>query len=192
MITQQLEVSILAAPLEAIDPRVLSQAWYSALRLAPQGRGTQPDRACPRRLVAVPSRAASPRPSGLSQRHVVETQSPRLVAVQTAPLLGDEEHPTVARSSFTRYALAQRIERAFSDPRVGPKRATFSIGRGSARVHVMLQTKGTRATLLALCRPELQAVVARALAQARLALTARGIGVAPDVKGDRRCFSVQA
>ena len=34
MMTQQLEVSILAAPLAAIDRRVLSQAWYSALRLA--------------------------------------------------------------------------------------------------------------------------------------------------------------
>ncbi len=29
--TQQLEVSILAAPLAAIDRRVLSQAWYAAL-----------------------------------------------------------------------------------------------------------------------------------------------------------------
>ncbi len=34
MMTQQLHVSILAAPLAAIDPRALSQAWYSALRLA--------------------------------------------------------------------------------------------------------------------------------------------------------------
>lgn len=34
--TAQLEVSILAAPVAAIDPRALSQAWYSALRFGPR------------------------------------------------------------------------------------------------------------------------------------------------------------
>ncbi|HEY1429269.1 MAG TPA: hypothetical protein VGF18_06830, partial [Candidatus Tumulicola sp.] len=36
--TEQLRVSIVAAPLAAIDPRALSQAWYSALHLARESR----------------------------------------------------------------------------------------------------------------------------------------------------------
>ena len=63
MMTQQLEVSILAAPLAAIDRRALSQAWYSALHLAgpdQQGRPfLRPHGA--KRTLAAPVKAAPKR-----------------------------------------------------------------------------------------------------------------------------------
>jgi hypothetical protein len=86
-----------------------------------------------------------------------------------------------------RSPLAQRIEHVFARPNSHPKRATFSIGRGNARVHIILQTKGERATLLAVCRPEERLVVARALTQARFALASLGIGIALHEAGAVGC-----
>ncbi len=184
MMTQQLEVSILAAPLAAIDRRVLSQAWYSALRLAQQGQ-----RICVVRST-VPAGSgvcgqARPHDASEMVRHA-GVASPRMhVACTEASIVSNDE----VRGSVLRRRplLAARIERAFAGPRSHPKRATFSMGRGSARVHVILQTSGEHATLLAICRPELRAVVGRALAQARFALAARGIGVELHSSGDRGC-----
>jgi len=170
MMTRELEVSILAAPLGAIDRRALSQAWYSALRLAPQPVTATP-RAGGKREGQVPARcgAAAAAPNSRGDAPCGRPQL-RLVTPQTSARYGEPSPSAPSRS-----ALAQRIERAFSEPRANPKRATFTLGRGNARVHVVLQTSGSRATLLAICRPELRPVVARALAAARLALAARGI-----------------
>jgi hypothetical protein len=54
-------------------------------------------------------------------------------------------------------------------------------------VHVILQTGGDRSALVALCRPELEAIVSRALAQAGQALAARGIAVEIRARGVARC-----
>jgi hypothetical protein len=89
------------------------------------------------------------------------------------------ENKNALRRRASRSPLAERIERAFTGSQDLPKRATLSIGRGAARVHVILQTTGERATLIAVCRPELRSVVGRALADARLALAARGLRVNP-------------
>ena len=83
MMTQQLEVSILAAPLAAIDRRALSQAWYSALHLARSDRSLVPSRECGRCAVAVPIEATretrypsrlSPRADGTRAAHSEQTQ----------------------------------------------------------------------------------------------------------------------
>jgi hypothetical protein len=81
------------------------------------------------------------------------------------------------RRGIRRALLAERIERTFAKAATAPKRATFSMGRGAARVHVILQTSRTGIVLLALCHPDMRVTVARALAQARVALAARGIGI---------------
>jgi hypothetical protein len=104
---------------------------------------------------------------------------------------GDDEPTNISRERKRRSPLAERIERAFSDPRGYPKRVTFSLGRGGARFHIILQIKNEQTTLLALCRPELRAVVGPALERARVALAARGIGVEMLGAGDRRCSSIQ-
>ena len=77
-----------------------------------------------------------------------------------------------------RSALARKIERTFLDPRTQAQRATFAVGNGAERVHVSLQTTGDRVRLVAVCAPSARPAVARALAQARFALAARGIEVA--------------
>jgi len=100
--------------------------------------------------------------------------------------LADAESRRLREARAPRPPLARAIASAFAGATL--RRATFSVGRGSARIHVVLQTKGNRMTLIALCRPHLSEAVARALAQARVALAARGIGVELRTKGVRKCF----
>jgi hypothetical protein len=184
--TEQLEVSILAAPLAAIDRRTLSQAWYCALRLA-RDEGSpatanlgEPETAVVHVLVRPRNKMLGP------SRWRPATSPPKPAeAKTTVTYAGWEARNAIARSSHT--PLAQRIERVFSEPSAQVKRATFSIGQGRARVHVILQTKRGSATLVAICRPEARALVARALAQARLILATRGIGVELETKGVLGC-----
>ncbi len=187
MMTQQLEVSILAAPLLAIDRRVLSQAWYAALRLK---QGAPPEAA---RRMRTPEHR--PRIASLWKARaatgIVQVQAQPAVARRgrstTQPRTSTNAQCRRARdASAPRPPLAHAIESAFSGAAL--RRATFTVGRGNARIHVVLQTKGNRMTLIALCRPHLSEEVARALAQARVALAARGIGVELRTQGDRRCF----
>ncbi len=184
MMTQQLEVSILAAPLAAIDRRALSQAWYSALHLARPDRPLVPLRECSSCTVATPiepgpkreRESFSPQLAETRVAHSVQTK-PSKIAVQ----------PSAPRISLNRDAvrLSLRIERHFARSASQIKRATFSMGRGEARVHVILQTNGNVATLVALCRPQMRTVVARALAQARFALAARGFVLDLETRGER-------
>jgi hypothetical protein len=184
--TEQLEVSILAAPLAAIDRRTLSQAWYCALRLARDERGAAARvRAQQTAVVHV---LARPRNQMLarSRRHPATSPAKPAAAKTTLTNAGWEARNAIARRS-SQTPLAQRIERVFSEPSAQVKRATFAIGQGRARVHVILQTKGGSATLVAICRPEARVFVARALAQARLILATRGIGVELETKGVLGC-----
>ncbi|HXO17241.1 MAG TPA: hypothetical protein VN909_03645 [Candidatus Dormibacteraeota bacterium] len=186
MMTHQLEVSILAAPLGAIDRRVLSQAWYSALGLA----SSRPD---------APATSASARTTAAAAfvRGGPATAMPHRAG---APLLPVRAVPRKAagiplncasRNEFhrrtVRSKLAVQIERTFADPGSHVRRATFSLGRGSVRVHVILQTKGEHAVLLAICSPEVRGIVSRALTQARHALAARGIDLELRKNEDRTC-----
>ena len=183
MMTHDLEVSILAAPLAQMDRGALSQAWYTALRLGPNARAGSS------RAVAAPppvscesysffEKCATPRAAKPSSPSATHLPARRLAT-------GLDEMCRSARPA-RRATLAERIERAFAGAPQPAKRATFSLGRGNARVHIVLQTIGERPTLLALCRPELRTLVGRALAQARLALARRGIGVDLCALGDVR------
>jgi hypothetical protein len=182
MMTHELEISIVAAPLEAIDRRALSQAWYSALHVAaaPQQISIRP---AAQRSSAKPLaiyRTARARPCGGTKPYLYPKSTVRIV--RRAPSAA-EAHP-MRRLPQSR--LAARIARAFAAASM-PRRATFSLGRGNARVHVVLQTTPTRTMLIALCRPELRADVGRALAQARTTLAARGIALDLRKFGGRAC-----
>jgi hypothetical protein len=174
MMTQQLEVSILAAPLAAIDRRTLSQAWYSALRLVRDMPAPAAPRARPDRNATV---AGSARSKSAFGTVAAGDAAPRIApagARRLASLSGAAGGASgVRRVRLT--PLARAIGDAFADSRAPARRATFSMGRGGARIHVVLQTNGARTTLVALCRPEIRTIVARALNEARLALAARGI-----------------
>jgi hypothetical protein len=184
MMMQQLEVSILAAPLAAIDRRALSQAWYSALHLARPDRSLVSSRECGPCTIAMPSEATGKRDS--------QSPSPRAAVTRVAHSGQSKASKITAQPSQPRIPadrdavpLSLRIERRFGHSTSQIKRATFSMGRGEARVHVILQTNGNVATLVALCRPQMRAVVARALAHARFALAARGFVLDLEMRGER-------
>lgn len=188
MMTHQLEVSILAAPLGAIDRRALSQAWYSALRLAPQAPQTQKRSPFDReRMPAHGGGLRNVTPQASRSAHSGTLHSQTIGSKRAGNACG-RESAAGACINASRVRLAERIERAFGSPATNLKRATFSLGPGNARVHVVMQTAGARTTLLAICRPELRDVVARALAQARAALAARGVGIEFCAIGAARCL----
>lgn len=179
MMTHELEVSVVAAPLEAIDRRVLSQAWYSALHLAAPERRFRSDTATRRWSRRPPACRRPP-----MQPH--ELPAPYLRPLPSLRATGAHVVDAPAPRQSPQSRLAFRIERAFTAA-MTPKRATFSLGRGNARVHVVLRTTPTRTMLIALCRPELRADVGKALAQARVALAARGIALDVSKLGGRGC-----
>ncbi len=179
MMTEQLGISILCAPVAAMDRRALSQAWYSALHLADCApRATRaPSQG---RTAAVPQ-GCEPLAHGDAAEH--SKQPVRMMRAipeleRAGRILGDPPERRASRSS-----LARRIERAFLRPASDVKHATFRIEGTRARVHVALQTSGNRVRLVAVCRQELQARVRAALAQARFALASRGIVLDIETEG---------
>lgn len=168
MMTEQLRVSVVAAPLAAIDPRVLSQAWYSALHVA----RTTPNRSVPAQSSPAPSAKALRPPIGAAVRDVRQNgvlASPRPRGVAQSIGLTD------VRSDRMPSRMARGIERALARPQRPPSRAAFVVGDGVARALVVLQSRGDATYLLAICAPERRETIARALAQVRLSLAARGL-----------------
>jgi hypothetical protein len=178
MITQQLDLCILTAPLAAIDRRALSQAWYSALHLAKEGPSatTRPPQAEPSVTSVY---APRPRHDGCATTRNMEAATTPLCARRKSPTAAEPLERRAARST-----LARRIERAFLDPARKLARATFALEGTKARVHVALQTNETGMRLVAVCPTTLRAGVARALDQARYALAVRGITLTVALNGD--------
>jgi hypothetical protein len=182
MMTDQLQVSVLSAPLASIDRRALSQAWYSALQMA---------RPSPTSPTGTLSLAHQPRAAKTSAKPSGSGVRTRVFETHLLPAASRRQTVRLARGVAIerrreRSPLAREIERTFLDPRSQVKRAAFTIENG-ARVHVFVQTQGSRTTLVALCPPRLRSAVARALAQARFALARRGIVVDFVSKGIEPC-----
>ncbi len=184
-LTQPLEMSILAAPLAAIDRRALSQAWYSALGYAASAR--HPERS--EHASCHPERSANgvsakskdrcnPRRRSLdSARFTRFARDDKAHAARTASARFDASSSDRRRCS----KLAQRFERKLLPAKRVPMRASVAVAGG--RVHVVLQRNRERLHIVALCPTRLEATVARALAQARYALARRGVAVETLVKG---------
>jgi len=187
MMTQELEISVLTAPLAAIDRRELPLAWYRALGYAgeseaasaPAARAARPDDGGPTPASSRNARSLAV-PLGGRYATLPGSVTPRGLH----PIALDPERTLVADASAT---LARRIAGALIGARAALSRVTFSVESGRARVHVVFQDRGDRVAILAICRPELRAVVARALGQVRLALRARGVVVDLQTKGAREC-----
>ncbi|HEY1681800.1 MAG TPA: hypothetical protein VGF98_09210 [Candidatus Tumulicola sp.] len=180
MMTEQLRVSVVAAPLAAIDPRVLSQAWYSALHVA----RTTPNRPMPAQSNREPS-ANVGRPfvcvaaRDLRQNRVVASPRPRGVTQS----IGAND----VRSDRTPSRMAHRIERALARPQRPPRCAAFVVGEGVARALIVLQSRGDKTYLVAMCAPERRETVVRALAQVRASLAARGLAFESRVQAGPAC-----
>jgi hypothetical protein len=175
MTTQYVGFSILSAPLAEIDRRALSQAWYSALHLAKERSGTQPEpmlRAQP----TAPS-PVMPRAQGPATQRRLPIASPPTRAYHVPVRAEGAGERRAARS-----LLARRIERELFCPAHPANRATFSVAGSAARVHVSIQRERSGLRLVAVCSPRVRAIVARALEQARFALARRGIALGLLVK----------
>lgn len=186
--TQPLEISILSAPLEAIDPRAISQAWYSALGLAGKAKSNQ-------NASAAGSRALQSEKLQLfwtSQDENFKTSFFQKSGVARARQNGERTAvrrwsalaPTARRRRHAPSVLANRIVRKLT---ALPKRATVAIGEGAGRVQLMLQKSDGRMRIVAICPKRMQARVAMALDEARYALATRGVSAHSYVKGKESC-----
>ena len=173
MTIQPLSVSVICAPLAAIDRRSLSQAWYSALHLSQRAAAcAQPER----------KRVESGRQPSRGVLLAGDARS-RPEAREPLPARRLEHADRPARGRFyverraARSPLGRRIERALLAPRAELKRLSLTIDKGGARVHLVFQTTRAGVKVIALCPPGARRTVARALYEACFALAARGIEV---------------
>lgn len=180
-ITEQLQFSVLTAPVASLDRRTLSQAWFSALYGSSGGSSPKPAissdamieaRKSPPHAAAACSRAGARRDVTLHARG-----SKTRAHAQDAPQ--DRRAP--------RSELARKIERAFLRPRGASSKASFTIEHDRGRVHVLLHSNGSRLKLIAICPPKARPHVAAALAQARYALAIRGIDLDAVTREEAAC-----
>lgn len=180
-ITEQLQFSVLTAPVATLDRRTLSQAWYSAL----YGSGKAQTAAAKRLMPA--SRATATAPS-LHAPAASQTREFPTHALQTnASRKFDRTDEAQLDRRAPRSPLARKIERAFLRPRRAEQKNAFTVEGEHGRVHVLLQSRGTQLRLVAICPPKARAQVAAALAQARYALALRGIDLDTDTRGAQQC-----
>jgi hypothetical protein len=175
-IGEHLEFSVLTAPIASIDRRALSQAWYSAL----YGNGSQAQNDYHAAADSVNAGVAC-KPG---EMHAAAAQRQAFSAVSgKRPQVEYPRGGQVERRA-PRSALARKIERTFLHPRVSARKASFSIDGAHGRVQILLQSRGPRMRLIAICPPKAERQVAAALAQARYALAARGIALDAQTRGD--------
>jgi hypothetical protein len=168
-LTQPLEISVLTAPIAAIDRRAISQAWYSALGLARTGTARASDGAL---------RSAGPA-SGYgcrSEEHFrgaplqVRSHAQRRCfdfARSTRRAQDDEVGVRIDRRTPTR--LARGIERKLLLKPRTPARTTVTIEGERGRVYLTLQSRGKQLRIVAICSKRLSGHVARALDEVRVA-----------------------
>jgi len=168
-------VAVVTTTLAQTDRRALSQAWYSALHLA---ETTKPRAGKTGAALPAPGTSTAGRSEarGAAQRLDPGARAGgdalrvvRRFAAPREPGIPPERRLPVG-------ALGRRIAKIIARPPAAPTRSQTVSVRG-ARIHVMVRTHGNATRIVALCPPPLEARVARALAQARFALAARGVRV---------------
>lgn len=178
-ITEELQFSVLSAPLAAADRRLFSQAWYSALYRTDASPATQTQSA---HTQAAEGRTL-PRAGAKEQlaRESIRSVPARPAHAQRAAgtYIGERRAP--------RLQLARKITQFVLQPRSKKSGATFTIDGARGRVRVLVRTDGTRVRLVALCAEPMRATVSAALAQARYALAARGASVTARVWEGEPC-----
>lgn len=169
-IADQLQFSVLSAPLAQVDRRALSQAWYSALYGS--------ERTC-QSSAGGAAAAASTTLEQHGQSIAVQTRRAEPAAPTPHPRAGTPAKIATSGNPPERRAphspLAKSIERAVSKRRAQRRGAAFSIGTDAGRVRILVRSTGGRVRIFAVCAPRVKERVAAALAQARYALSSRGI-----------------
>ncbi|HET9095278.1 MAG TPA: hypothetical protein VFN37_01340 [Candidatus Baltobacteraceae bacterium] len=169
-INEQLQFSVLTAPVAALDRRALSQAWYSALYGSGKGTGAM-KAAGP--IACAQTAAAPPLSPDAARFPYADAERVAAPPASAAGTLCTEAAPQDRRAP--RSTLARKIERAFLRPHSRSRKTSFTVEGDHGRVHVLLQSSGSQFKLIAVCAPKARPHVAAALAQARYALAMRGI-----------------
>ncbi len=180
-ISEQLQFSVLTAPVACVDRRALSQAWYSALY------GSR--MAAPPRANVAPTATATQAAAG-NARARLNDDSTTMRASAVCAARGNQAERTRGEPMERRAArspLARKIERAFAQPRNAAHKTSFTFDGDYGRVHMVLHTHGAQLKLVAICPPKARPAVAAALAQARYALALRGIDLDAQMHGPRAC-----
>lgn len=179
-ITEQLQFSVLTAPVATLDRRTLSQAWYSAL----YGAGAKPAATRPAARAACErgTSCSSKTTEACGQRAAVAAK-PRGTCVRIPALKKTVPQAPAMDRRAPRSALARKIERVLLRPRANAHKTSFTVESEYGRVRVLLASRGTQMKLVAICSPKARAHVAAALAQARYALALRGIDLDAAARG---------
>jgi hypothetical protein len=167
---QPAPLAVVSTQLALTDRRALSQAWYSALRLAaPQRDGTLAHRRAP---TVAPRRALGRLTAPLTHALAFGTGEP---PVARARLLQPVRPGSAAERRAPPSELARRIRRALARRVLRGLPASFAVRAGNGRVQLLVRRDGTCTRVVAVCPAPLRARVERALAQARFALAAHGV-----------------
>jgi hypothetical protein len=189
-VTTPLELSVLTAPIAAIDRRILSQAWYSALGFAQnaeeaglaapprrrsQAAAAEPRDKCPPTRSVPPSlaplRSSRRVRSKLGNAHPCASRAPHTVVGHSS------RGPAAARRDPNSADLGERIARKLVVGLHGHTRTTIKLDGDRGRVHVMLQTHRGRMRIIAICPKRFRGRVAQAIDEARNALASQGIHI---------------
>jgi len=174
-ITEQLQFSVVTAPLATLDRRTLSQAWYSALY------GHEHPKQLSIRLQPARSTGATHR-SALTANAREPDHRARIAARSGSGVAtlraGVSEERRAERSR-----LARKIERTFLRRPLPPRSATFTVESGE-RIAVLLRSNGSQNHLVVICSPKAEEAVRAALAQARYALAARGLRLHAEARAE--------
>lgn len=156
-------LAVVSTPLPLVDRRSLSQAWYSALHLAPHAReavhvATLHNKTPELRVV---SRNA---PVG----HVAATAVPRPEIDRARA--GGGRVPTLAERRSAPPPLARKVVRALERRIPAEHPAGVALRTESGRIQILVRRDAGRLRLIALCSEDVRENVARAIAHASYAL----------------------
>jgi hypothetical protein len=157
-------IAVVRTRMPYVDRRSLSEAWFSAFHPvsseAPRAGKTvhapalassapKAPRALenqPRAILGYPSPAVTRRATGRSRSEIV-------------PI--DFKKPATPRSPSLRSHAVEVCSRSYP-----PRRTSLTVGLGRERVQLVLRREGAVLHVIAVCRPEVAALVRRALASA--------------------------
>jgi hypothetical protein len=162
------QIAVIRARLPYTDARALSQAWFSALRLASDGHAPELRRGRARTSAALSGdRAATP--SRETGARPLPAATPRAHGAALRRGAGAPSVDATARRRFREGVVARDGVRTTTDAR-----AAFTVTLANARVRLLVRGDGDRLHVVALCSARLADTVARALALASVSLRQRG------------------
>lgn len=177
-ITQELQFSVLSAPVAQTDRRALSQAWFSALYSAKKSSGeTRSTKA----VAGEKAKTASREPSSDKCRPQRTTELRALTPRRGSPRVAISAERRAPRLPLTKKieTFAQRVHRQ-------PAAATFVLDAKHGRVGILIRTDGSRVRLTAICSERSKKAVASALTQAAYALAPHGLRLEAETR-DAAC-----